>query len=256
MGQFGTVAEQLAIQERRRKLKQRVVKFHCSADAYYRRLEDSSLSDEDDEDEEAADPDPDLDEDPLSEDEEEEEIKVESIQLRMPHTLLGPEDTSEHLQTLAAQELELRKGQANDALRQLRLLVGHKSLVYENDVREADTTARRTRAWTEVKNLQDKLQNYADIYKSARAAMVALGASEEVLGIYQELTEADLSVSKDALKQAAARTGQRNDILSWIWRLDGQNASEGDDWMDECKYYSPFLSTSLLYLSNPYSLQS
>lgn len=233
MGHMGTDSEKIAIQERRRKLKQRIVKFHRQANGFYSLLDDNiALGDDGDDGIQ-----PELEADGVEEDDadEEEEIKPESLPLRMPCSMIEGE-VPEYLQKLADQELQLRKGQANDALRQLRLLVGHKSLVYETAVRNAGTTRTRTRAWTEVKNLEDKLKNHADIYRSARRAMVQLQANAETLRTYQELVEKDLSVSKDVLKQAAARTGQRNDVLSWIWRLDGQNVEEGDDWMDECKY--------------------
>jgi len=39
------------------------------------------------------------------------------------------------LETMASQELELRKGQANDALEELRLALRHKSLLFQTKVR-------------------------------------------------------------------------------------------------------------------------
>ena len=39
------------------------------------------------------------------------------------------------LATMASQELELRQGQANDALEGLRLALGHKGLLYKTKVR-------------------------------------------------------------------------------------------------------------------------
>jgi len=54
------------------------------------------------------------------------------------HALVSSDIADMHrlgLATMASQELELRQGQANDALEGLRLALGHKSLLFRTKVR-------------------------------------------------------------------------------------------------------------------------
>ena len=49
------------------------------------------------------------------------------------------------LEALIAQELELRKGQANDALEKLRLALAHTSLLWQTKVQMPNTTRNKLR---------------------------------------------------------------------------------------------------------------
>ncbi len=237
LGGGGTLPEKTAIQDQRQRLQSRINTFHQSAENFYSALEDDQLVSDDDEDHEAH-----LD------DEEGDEIQPEALQLKLPSSLVESfEHASVELQRLATQELGLREGQANDALKQLRLLIGHKALLFRQHIRKASTTSTRTRAWDDVNSVEDKIKNHTEIYQSARTAIIRLGAPPETLQKYQELEEEHLKVSKDIVN--AARTGQRNDVLPWIWKLDGQHVQEGDNWMDECKSSNIFFPSCSDYTS-------
>ena len=61
-------------------------------------------------------------------------IKPEEKTLFIPSSLSMVDLQRLGLSAIAKQELELRKGQANDTLEQLRLALGYKSLLFRKDV--------------------------------------------------------------------------------------------------------------------------
>ena len=61
-------------------------------------------------------------------------IKPETMPLFMPSSLDQADLKRMGLVDLAKKELELRKGQANDVLEELRLALGHKSLLFRTKV--------------------------------------------------------------------------------------------------------------------------
>ena len=151
----------------------------------------------------------------------------------MPSNIPSEDRKSLGLDDIATQELFLRKGQANDALENLRLALGHKALYYRTVVRKNKTNKKKTRSWAEVKQINNEIQSQASSYKRARRAMVSLGADKETLKYYQPLTGKDLAVSKDIVEEN--RFGQRNDVMAWFWRVGERKGREGSDWMQECK---------------------
>jgi len=62
-------------------------------------------------------------------------IAPEHMSIFMPSSLQFADIQRLGLVTMASQELELRQGQANDALEGLRLALGHKSLLFQTKVR-------------------------------------------------------------------------------------------------------------------------
>ncbi|THH26719.1 hypothetical protein EUX98_g7467 [Antrodiella citrinella] len=97
---------------------------------------------------------------------------------------------------LAAHELKLRIGQANDALRQLRMAIAQKSFLYRGRVRPArGSYSATTRAYSDVRAAQVSIQHAARIYSSARRAMVRLDAPPDVLLTYATLAPGDCALS-------------------------------------------------------------
>jgi len=62
-------------------------------------------------------------------------IAPEHMSIFMPSSLQIADMHRLGLETMASQELELRQGQANDALEGLRLALGHKGLLFRTKVR-------------------------------------------------------------------------------------------------------------------------
>jgi hypothetical protein len=164
----------------------------------------------------------------------------ERLRLAMPSSLGRGCIVSLGLKTLAMQELELRKGQANDALEDLRLALGHKALLWRTKVRTAKNNKERTRAWDDIKIARRQVEKNVRHYHRARRALVSLGADDKIMSQYKVIGTNDLQLSGDVLDPS--RLGQRNDTLAWFWRLGTSNSDQDNSWMEECK--------SLIYFSS------
>ena len=89
---------------------------------------------------------------------------------------------------LAKAEIHLREGQLNDSLHHIRIALGHKSYLFQNDVRPARTLRLKTRAWAGVHMVESTVQHHTCVYTRARQAMVDLGAAANILDWYKVLT--------------------------------------------------------------------
>lgn len=135
------------------------------------------------------------------------------------------------------QEMQLRIAQAEESLEELRLAIGHKSLVYKISVRKSKTQAKKNRSRTELLQVNDKIKDCAWRYRRARSALLSLGASTDTLDKFQPLRETDLKVNTDVAEEN--RIGQRNDTLAWFWRIGGGDSSD-NPWMNESEFRSAF----------------
>ncbi|KAK7692105.1 hypothetical protein QCA50_003724 [Cerrena zonata] len=137
------------------------------------------------------------------------------------------------LQGLAAIEIDLRVGQANDALRFLRIAIGQKSFNFRSKFRTGSGNSgykNRLRSYAENHTLQMTIDQAAQVYTSARHALEVLGASPDILSKFKVLKKADLS-SSTAVVDPNAR-GERNNGLSWIWHTQ-HDPGEDPVWLDE-----------------------
>jgi hypothetical protein len=172
------------------------------------------------------------DEDESSDGKDEKSEKPEMTPIWMPSSL-HPEDVERlNLKVLAAQELELRKGQASDCLQGLRLALGNRAILYRTKLRHSKTTKGKSRAWGNIKAATIKVNKHVRAYRRARRALEHLGADDSTLAHFQKLQANDLKVNLDVTEEN--RVGQRSDTLPWFWRLDGQNADQHETWMQEC----------------------
>ena len=89
---------------------------------------------------------------------------------------------------LAKAEIHLREGQLNDSLHHIRIALGHKSYLFQNDVCPARTLRLKTRAWAGVHMVESTVQHHTCVYTRARQAMVDLGAAVNILDWYKVLT--------------------------------------------------------------------
>lgn len=205
--------------------------------------QDPGESDQEDEEEDGG-----LEESDL-EDAEDRSPPAENAILNMPSFVFSSSaHHSPQLLRMAQQEVRLRVGQANDALRQLRVELGLKGLLYKGEVRSSKTTGARTRAFTDVSNVEKKVDELAALYTLARDSLICLKpeVSEETLDIYKELKSEHLAIPKDVTEPN--RHTQRSDTLSWIWRVSGEQAAgkEAQTWMNECELQSPLQMYQIL----------
>jgi hypothetical protein len=133
------------------------------------------------------------------EDDEEVAENPERLRLAMPSSLGRACVVRLGLETLAKQELELRKGQANDALEGLRLALGHKALLWRTKVRTAKNNKQRTRAWDDIKIARRQVEKNVRHYHRARRALVSLGADNTIMSQYKVIGTNDLRLSGDIM---------------------------------------------------------
>src|SRR3954463_5595520 len=113
---------------------------------------------------------------------------------------------------------------------------------------------KKTRSWDLIHTASKKIQQERLIYRQARQAMLNLGASDDIISSYKDLSTDDLKVST-AVQESNAR-GQRNQELSWIWRTGGVCHDGDDTYLTECKssYFSviccPVLSLAVVFRVN------
>jgi hypothetical protein len=134
--------------------------------------------------------------------------------------------------------MELRCGQANDALAEIRIGLGHKSLLFRTKIRNANNVKETTQAWKEVRQSTKEIDRHVRCYKHARWALERLGALKETLEKYRGIEKEDLKMSSDMVEEN--RFGQRNDTLPWFWRLGPQADTDGDGVMEECKCFAGY----------------
>ena len=252
-----SVSKRTAIATSRQKLGRKIEAFHAKGSAFLGDISDGgddiSLEQIDCEEDNILDvgdefddfPDDSIPSDASSDegsndDEEEEEEEMaenpEGLRLAMPSSLGRECIVRIGLEALATQELELRKGQANDALEDLRLALGHKALLWRTKVRTAKNNKECTRAWDDIKTARRQVEKNVRHYHRAWRALVALGADETIMTQYKVIGTNDLRLSGDVLDPS--RLGQRNDTLAWFWRLGTNNSDQDNSWMEECKSLS------------------
>jgi hypothetical protein len=133
---------------------------------------------------------------------------------------------------LIDQEVSLREGQANDALHAVRVNLAHKAVIFRKTVRAAKSQAGTTRAWTQVRAVENVISHNVRVYSKCRKQLGKLGA-DQLLEKYRKLDKGDLKAST-AIADPNAR-GQRNSTLPWFWSLDVKADTSSSDWMTECE---------------------
>jgi hypothetical protein len=162
--------------------------------------------------------------------------------LPLPSTFDVVQLTSLGLDSLAAKELKLREGQANDELQGVRMALGEKSFLFRKDVRLAQSKLKKGRAWSKVHKISRRVQAHRQVYHAARAAMISLGCSTEMQAKYQVLRRNQLKVSTAAVRggtgTGSTESGSRrqNEPLAWFWTMNIQADVEASAMLKECKY--------------------
>ena len=165
-----------------------------------------------------------------------ESLPPESRPLPLPSAIVPDHlDRAAELPEIASCEFDLRQGQANDALHDLRISIAYKSYLYRAGVRNnSPTHSYSTRSYGEVRAAQTSIEQAAKTYRLARKVMVKLKPSNDLLSKYPALQKDDLRASTAVADSNAP--GQRSELLSWIWNIpsvprDGGSAAH----LDECQ---------------------
>ncbi|KIM63801.1 hypothetical protein SCLCIDRAFT_116566, partial [Scleroderma citrinum Foug A] len=135
------------------------------------------------------------------------------------------------LNGLVEHELQLRKGQANDVLHEIRLALADKAVLFRTEVRHGRNYTMKSHTWRKVADLDTVVKRYATVYQRCRRQMIALGADSSILDWYKPLNQNDLTAST-AVADPNAR-GHRHDSLSWFWTIDIPKDTDKNNWMSE-----------------------
>ncbi|TEB24072.1 hypothetical protein FA13DRAFT_1797607 [Coprinellus micaceus] len=133
-------------------------------------------------------------------------------------------------------EIELRVGEANDALASIREGIAYKSYTYLENIRPAKSKVKKTRGWTTIKTQDDELKTHVRRYKECRKALVQLGADDAILRRFQVLSEKEGHLrTVTAIAEPNAR-GQMSEKAAWFWGMDMAEDANGNPYMGECEW--------------------
>ncbi|KAG1859409.1 hypothetical protein C8R48DRAFT_673951 [Suillus tomentosus] len=157
---------------------------------------------------------------------------AEVAELWMPSWGTSDPIMNDVVMPLRQEELELRKGQANDCLEKLRQALGNRSVVFREKLHSNKSIHHQgTRSTKELRKITLAINKHAREYHQSRAAMQQLGADSDTMSSYQALKAEDLTVSKEVTEEN--RHGQGSDRLAWFWRINSAEDSQKSEWMNE-----------------------
>ena len=136
------------------------------------------------------------------------------------------------MKRLAEMEMQLRQGQANDALHQIRFHLGFKSVLFRTKIRINKSQKYKTRSWNEVLSIESTIQHHAQVYALARDAMIKLGADANILNRYQILKREHLKAKTFLIDPSMP--GTKNAELAWFWHMDISKDTTQSNWMEDC----------------------
>jgi len=180
------------------------------------------------------------DEDDEDEDVEDDLLMPEQVRLLMPSSLGYEKCSKAGLTSLMDQEVQLREGQANDALENLRMSLAHLSLLTKHRHGAENSQRTDSRAWAEIHTAKGAVKRHVKTYNRAHQALLNLNVDKEQ---FLCITKEDLRVPEDVTEEN--RIGQKSHTLAWFWRIGGVVEKENEqDWMVECEAYLFFFPLS------------
>ncbi|KAI5990270.1 hypothetical protein EDC04DRAFT_2912013 [Pisolithus marmoratus] len=207
--------QEVKASQKRQRLSARIETFHSNGQAFFKTLEiDGAFipqddpafcgkEDDDDEDWEFWHDDEGNWEAP---EEDSEELASELMSIWMPSSIGAAKLMELGLHGLLKEERELRIGQANDCLDQLRTDLGNKAM-------------EGTRSKKEIQKVVARVNKHVRSYQRARQAILQLDPDVNIKERYQEIQPEDLAVSKEVTEEN--RFGQGTSKLAWFWMMDG-----------------------------------
>lgn len=141
----------------------------------------------------------------------------EREQITLPSALAPGEIERLSLQSIAMIEVELQKGQVSDALENLHLALGEKSLCFRTQVCNANSQRTTHQAWDKVHKFDAEAQKCQSTYRYARSTLQCLPIDHEYSKTLHLITDNDLKVAGDLTDEARFR--QQSDTLPWFWQV-------------------------------------
>ncbi|KAI6166492.1 hypothetical protein EDD17DRAFT_1752630 [Pisolithus thermaeus] len=210
-----STSQEVKISMKRQRLSARIEKFHSNGQAFFKGLEiDGAFAPQDDpefcgKEEEGEEEDREF----WGEDdgywevpgEEVEELASELMSIWMPSSIGSDKLTELGLVDPLKEERELRIGQANDCLDQLRTDLGNKAMTKK-----------------EIQKVVARINKHVRGYQRARQAILRLDPNGDMAEQYQEILPDDLAVSKEVTEEN--RFGQGTSKLAWFWMMEGEQS--------------------------------
>ena len=150
-----------------------------------------------------------------------EDQEPEDICLFVPSDFMEPERQLYHLEEIARIELDLRMGEANDTIKELRTQINFKLGLQSKKKRQTKFTKDITRATKIVHDAEREIQALATAYRLTREAIVVLGGDGE--NQYPPLTQKDLDAKTI---RTGTTPGKSKETKSWVFM--GARALVGD----------------------------
>ncbi|KLO12124.1 hypothetical protein SCHPADRAFT_941460 [Schizopora paradoxa] len=157
---------------------------------------------------------------------------VEDEHLFLPSALSQKRRETQWYAQLSAFETSLRKGQADDALINLRLALRYKDSLNRGRRRVAYGNRNSTRAAVLIRRVADLVNTRAAAYRHARRALISLGVPANDPS-YPELKKEDIRLKRVF---AAKELGEGKFTGSWIWANGPRGVlsdAEDDGWEEE-----------------------
>jgi len=163
----------------------------------------------------------------------------EKFLLALPSSLPSALQASPSIQIARKQEIDLREGECNDALQNVRLALGKKAFLFRTQVRPKGPKTGKTRPWAGIHAADRSLRQAAQLYRSSRDALMALDPPPSMVQKYKPLMAKELKTSTTLLDTSAR--GVKHDSLPWFWYLDVAADTESGDQLTECRRRSVLL---------------
>ncbi|KAI6094077.1 hypothetical protein EV401DRAFT_1896503 [Pisolithus croceorrhizus] len=230
--------QEVKISMKRQRLSARIEKFHSNGQAFFKGLEiNGAFTPQDDpefcgKEEEGEEEDREL----WGEDdgywevpgEEVEELASELMSIWMPSSIGSDKLTELGLVDLLKEERELRIGQANDCLDQLRTDLGNKAML------------EGTRTKKEIQKVVARINKHVRGYQRARQAILRLDPNSNMAEKYQEILPDDLAVSKEVTEENRFGQGTKSaespsgGLIEEFYRINWLKArARRDRWKEE-----------------------
>ena len=155
------------------------------------------------------------------------DIESENVRLYLPSEFTREERTRYKLDSMAQVELELRKGEANDAIQDLRLQINFRTALEGQKV-HVKYTKGNTRAAKIIQDASKAKNAAANAYRLAREAIISLGGNG--INDYKDLEDAHLETKSVNEPRDPNQKGKVTD--SWIYtkvtELSGSAADQAE----------------------------
>ncbi|TFK61330.1 hypothetical protein BDN72DRAFT_778352, partial [Pluteus cervinus] len=240
LGDRATIKRQVEFRDKRNDLRTKIDSFHLQICALMGLTEDhghdigEDIPAEDDEDWSISGSDDEGDD--LEEFEDEPTVQlVESLigpeqdKVLLPSRLGKAKCDKLGIEDLRLVEIELRCGQANEALDNIRLELGKRAFLSA----EKKKTPKRyqIRSWSELRSARAVIQRWTRIYRQTRVALIRLGAETTIMSKYQVLL--NKHINKSLTLHDTSIPGQSGEHLPWFWGSESGEAIKGSHVVDE-----------------------